>query len=127
LYSNGHNLRGRSSLCPGGMLYHDGEALFSVGAFRKTLESPVWHLRVSAPRGTDAVARADAFLTSARSTLGDACGESYVRHLTAEQRDRFLDMGYQPVETSPWDPEAPAEDETLNHRLVRIDDIIETG
>ena len=37
LYSNGYNLRGISTHYPDGLLYNDGENLFAVGIFRKTL------------------------------------------------------------------------------------------
>jgi hypothetical protein len=86
--------------------------LFSVGAFRKTLDSQKWHLMVSAPRGGEAVSRVSAFLREAR-------------HLSRSQRDQFLHAGFTTIDHSPWDPEAPSEDETLNHRLVHIDDVLE--
>jgi hypothetical protein len=125
LYSNGANLRGRSQRFPAGLLYHDGEACFSVGAFRRTLESDRWHLMVAAPRGPKAVERVHAFLAEATPKLAHLGAHNYIRHLTAAQRDAFYELGYERVENFPWDPQAPAEDETLNHRLVRIEDLLE--
>lgn len=127
LYSNGQNLRGRSHVCPAGLLYHDGEVLFSVGIFRRTLASDRWHLMVSAPRGAGAEERVHEFLARAAPLTNGLGAENYIRHLTAEQRDTFYGLGYDPVEVSPWDPVAPAEDETLNHRLVRLTDLVEIG
>lgn len=127
LYSNGANLRGKSSRFPAGLLYHDGEVCFSIGAFRRTLDGDRWHLMISAPRGNGAVERVHRFLQLAAPLTAHLGAQNYVRHLTDAQRDEFYELGYDTVEAFPWDPKAPAEDETLNHRLVRLEDLIEAA
>jgi hypothetical protein len=127
LYSNGANLRGKSRRFPAGLLYHDGEVCFSIGAFRRTLDGDRWHLMISAPKGENAVERVHRFLQRAAPLTAHLGAENYVRHLSEAQRDAFHALGYRPVEESPWDPKAPAEDETLNHRLVPLSDLIETA
>src|SRR3989338_2577842 len=57
LYSNGRNLRGRSLERPFGLMYEDGSTLFSIGYFRKELDSEdaLGYVFIVAPRGKDAV------------------------------------------------------------------------
>lgn len=49
----------------------------------------------------------------------------YVRHLSKQQYEKLLFHGYQPIEKNPWHLLAPSEDETFNHRLVTLSDIVE--
>jgi len=125
LYCNGYSLRGTSRHCPNGLLFEDGETLFGVGIFRKTLETPVWHVMVSGPWGANGFAKVDAFIRQVRA-LG-VTSEVFVRHLTGAQRQQFLAHGYRTVEESPWCETAPSEDETYNHKRIRLADIIGTG
>ena len=125
LYCNGYSLRGTSRNCPNGLFFEDGETLFGIGIFRKTLESPIWHLMVSGPWGANGFAKVDAFIRKLRA-LGIQ-HEIFVRHLTGEQQQAFLQHGYRPVEESPWCADAPAEDETFNHKRIQLTDIIGAG
>lgn len=125
LYCNGYSLRGTSRQCPNGLFYEDGETLFGIGIFRKTLESPIWHVMVSGPWGTNGLAKVDAFIRRIRA-LG-ITDEVFVRHLTGEQQQTFLQHGYQPVDESPWCADAPSEDETHNHKRILLSDIIGGG
>ncbi len=125
LYCNGYSLRGTSRQCRNGLLYEDGETLFGVGIFRKTLESPVWHVMVSGPWGANGFAKVDGFIRRVRA-LG-ITAEIFVRHLTEEQHETFRQHGYRPIDESPWCDEAPAEDETHNHKRILLSDIIGAG
>ena len=122
LYCNGYSLRGTSRQCRNGLLYEDGETLFGIGIFRKTIETPIWHVMVSGPWGRDGFAKVDTFIRRLRE-LG-ITSEIYVRHLSTELHQQFSAAGYQPVDTSPWCDDAPAEDETHNHKRIRLSDII---
>ncbi|MGV3590398.1 MAG: hypothetical protein ACO1PZ_01840 [Gammaproteobacteria bacterium] len=125
LYCNGYSLRGTSRHCRNGLFYEDGETLFGVGIFRKTLETPVWHVMVSGPWGANGFDKVDAFVRTVRA-LG-ITSEVFVRHLSCEQRDQFLRHGYRAVDESPWCETAPSEDETYNHKRIRLADIIGDG
>lgn len=125
LYCNGYSLRGTSRKCRNGLLYEDGETLFGVGIFRKTLETPVWHVMVSGPWGANGFAKVDNFIRTVRA-LG-ITSEVFVRHLNGEQQREFLAHGYRPVDESPWCEDAPSEDETYNHKRIRLADIIGDG
>jgi hypothetical protein len=124
LYSNGYNLRGTSTHHPNGLLYYDGETLFGIGVFRKTLESMIWHVMISAPRGHDYFAKVDQFVNQLQTLTDSRYGEIYVRHLNDAQYQVFRNHGYQTIDVSPWAPEAPSEDETYNHKLIQLDKII---
>ena len=124
LYGNGFNLRGPSRLCRGGLLYHDGENLFSCGIFRKHLDSPRWHVMINAPRGKTWFTAVQRLIATVEALGNNTLGETYIRHLTAEQHEIMMAHGYRRIDVSPWDPEAPSEDETHNHKLIVLDDII---
>jgi hypothetical protein len=124
LYSNGYNLRGTSTHHPNGLLYYDGETLFGLGIFRKTLESMIWHVMISAPRGHGYFAKVDQFVNQLQTLTDSRYGEIYVRHLSDAQYQVFRNHGYQTIDVSPWAPEAPSEDETYNHKLIQLDKII---
>jgi hypothetical protein len=122
LYCNGYSLRGTSHLCRNGLLYDDGETLFGVGVFRKTMETPIWHVMVNGPWGQDGFAKVHRFVARLRE-LGIG-SEVFVRHLGALDYLTFLMNGYRAVHESPWCVDAPAEDETHNHKRIRLADII---
>ena len=125
LYANGYSLRGTSPSCRNGLIYADGETLFGIGIFRKTIESPIWHVMVSGPWGADGFAKVDTVIRRLRA-LGVG-GEMYVRHLPETEYRTFLDHGYLPIDASPWDEEAPSEDETHNHKRIELSDVIGAG
>ncbi len=125
LYANGHSLRGTSRLCPNGLIYADGETLFGIGIFRKTLESKTWHITISGPWGANGFLKVDRFLRRFRSLV--ASGEVYVRHLRDEEYRTFRRNGYLPIDVSPWCADAASEDETHHHKRIRLSDIIGDG
>ena len=122
LYANGHSLRGTSRICPNGLVYCDGDTLFGVGIFRKTLESPTWHVMISGPWGVNGFAKVDAFITRLRR-LGVGA-DVFVRHLDEPEFGAFRRNGYLGIDASPWADEAPAEDETHHHKRIRLADLI---
>ena len=129
LYSNGNSLRGKSQEHPFGLLYEDGETLFSIGYYRKVLDtndSP-GYLMIVAPRGKEAVRKAIDF---SNKVLGNERIQSkgvYMRFLTLNQYLETLNSGFLPVKESPWHPEAPEEDETYNNSIISIDDLLTTN
>jgi hypothetical protein len=130
LYCNGHNKRGRSPQFPDGLFYSDDETVFGIGFFRKALESDLWHPMIVAPSGSDVIRKVENVLrTIAQATTASGqkirIGSGYVRHLSREQYEAFLEAGYQDVLVDPWHPEAPREDETFNSRLIQLDRIID--
>lgn len=125
LYCNGYSLRGTSHQCRNGLIYEDGECLFGIGIFRKTLESPIWHVMVSGPWGVNGFAKVDAFIRRLRA-LG-VTSEVYVRHLSETHYQTFCQHGYRSIDESPWCADAPSEDETHNHKRIRLSDIVGEG
>src|SRR5262245_66030241 len=101
-----------------GLLYANGETLFGIGVFRKTLESPTWHVMVSGPWGANGFAKVDAFISRLRR-LGVGA-DVFVRHLDEAEYAVFRRHGYLDIHVSPWDPEAPAEDETHNPKRIPL-------
>lgn len=131
LYGNGYNLRGKSTYYPDGLFYHDGENIFGIGIFKKTLSSSKYHIMAIAPSGNHVLHVIDSFFLKIHQCLhsldkGHLLGESYTRHLSAEQYSHCLSLGYQAIDTSPWDKEAASEDEEYNHKLIPLNDIIGT-
>ena len=122
LYCNGYSLRGTSRLCRNGLLYDDGETLFGIGIFRKTIETPIWHVMVSGPWGKDGFAKVDHLVTRLRE-LG-VTSEIFVRHLGAADYLTFYSHDYRYIRESPWCVGAPAEDETHNYKRIRLSDVI---
>lgn len=123
LYCNGYSLRGTSRACRNGLIYADGETLFGIGIFRKTLESPAWHVMISGPWGRDGFAKVDRFIHRLRE-LGVE-HEVFIRHLPDAEYRTFRSHGYLDVDASPWCADAPSEDETHHHKRIRLSDIIE--
>jgi hypothetical protein len=122
LYGNGYSLRG-TSRNRHGLIYEDGATLFGIGIFRKTLDSPVWHVMINGPWGTDGFGTVDRFIRALRSL--NVQHDIFVRHLSAGDYGTFIEHGYAPIAASPWDEAAPSEDETLNHKRIRLADIID--
>jgi hypothetical protein len=122
LYANGYSLRGTSAYCPNGLLYFDGETVFAIGIFRKTLESKTWHIMINGPWGANGFEKVDRFIRKVR-TLTEG-SEIFVRHLPETEYETFRKHGYLAIDSSPWCPDAPSEDETMNHKRIHLDDII---
>jgi hypothetical protein len=127
LYSNGLNPRGRSSRYPYGMVFEDGETLFSIGYYRKELEPEEsdGYLFVVAPRGKNATKKIMKFTDVAISDCKILCKGVYVRFLARKQQDELLYEGFVSVDESnnPWHQSAPREDETFSHSLITLNDI----
>ncbi|WP_031507131.1 hypothetical protein [Streptomyces megasporus] len=122
LYANGYNLRGASSKYPNGLVYNDGTNLFGVGYFSK--EGHVAkHLHIVAPKGPGRVEAVRGFIAEARKA-GLARTSVYVRHLSPEDRERFLAAGFSGIETDPWHLGAPEEDETYPNRVYHLEEIL---
>lgn len=121
LYSNGLNPRGRSSKHPHGLVFEDGETLFSIGYFRKEIdpEDADGYLFVVAPRGKN-VAEKIAKIVSVVEIEGAPCKGVYARFLRPEQYQELLGSGFLTAEESPWHPLSPQEDETYSHSVLDI-------
>lgn len=125
LYSNGNNLRGKSSNHPYGLIFEDGETLFSIGHFRKELDSPAseGHLLIVAPRGKDAIEKVKKF--SEKTLEKTSCASVYARFLTLNQYLGLLNKGFLPIEESPWHGDSPKEDETCLNSLLKLNDVFD--
>lgn len=124
LYGNGHNVRDNTSEHPHGLLYNDGENAFGVSYFRKEdPNDPVGYMHIVAPSGPSATEAVNRFVDQSRERGSQA--PVYVRHLNEAQYKELLALGFQPIESSPWHPEAPMEDETHQHQLITLSDIVE--
>lgn len=126
LYSNGHNLRGKSTNYKYGLLYEDGENIVSIGYFRKetdedTEDGYLFFTAPSGPRIVDIIKEIVANLSIQNLPIKGF----YIRYLNLEKYIQFLNLGYLPIKESPWHPEAPEEDETFNNSLVDIDSVID--
>ena len=128
LYSNGHNPRGRSSNYPYGLIFEDGQTLFSIGYYRKESdpEDSDGYVFVVAPRGKNAIEKVRAFTDSIISNDEIPCKGVYVRFLNEAQYKELLKLGFSPVDKDhyPWHLQAPQEDETYNSSIVSIDDLV---
>lgn len=126
LYSNGHNLRGKSSGYPHGLIYENGETLFSIGYFRKELDSVEedGYLFIVAPRGEKATEKVKDFSEKILKNKSIPCKGIYVRFLKLEQYVRLLNEGFLPAKEHPWHPEAPEEDESYCNAILNLDDIL---
>jgi hypothetical protein len=123
LYANGYSLRGTSRANPNGLIYADGETLFAIGIFRKTLESREWHVTISGPWGANGFAKVHQFVERLRSIV--SVGDVYVRHLPEDVYRVFLGNGYLPIDARPWHDDAPSEDETHHHKSILLADILD--
>jgi hypothetical protein len=128
LYSNGNNPRGRSSNHPFGLVFEDGENLFSIGYYRKESdpEDSNGYIFVVSPRGRNATKKIMEFTDIAISDDKIPCKGVYARFLTREQYDELLHKGFLPVDEShnPWHTSASREDETFSHSLITLDNAI---
>lgn len=123
LYANGYNLRGSSIQNPNGLVFHDGENLFGVGYFSKEGHLGK-HLHIVAPKGPGRIEAVKSFIADVRDA-GLAPSSIYVRHLPPEDHQAFLAAGFAPVDTDPWHPGAPEEDETYSNRVYYLDELFE--
>lgn len=124
LYTNGTNLRGISHKHPNGMIYYDGENIFGVGYFAKEGETNC-HPHIVAPKGPDAVKKVDDIIAQIRQA-GLSQESVYVRHLADDEKAQFIEKGYATIDTNPWHPDAPEEDETYSNKMINLDDLIGT-
>ena len=124
LYANGRNEKGNSTLYPQGLIYDDGENMFAIGFFKKDLQEKSGHLHIVAPRGKTWFIAVDNFIKKCRTFENFPMTSVYVRHLSESKYKEMLSMGYKSISVDPWHSVAPSEDETYNHRLIKIDDII---
>lgn len=122
LYANGYSLRGTSTYCPNGLIYADGETLFAIGIFRKTLESDTWHIMVNGPWGKNGFEKVDRFIRKLKTLVEPS--EIFVRHLPEDLYATFRSNGYLTIDASPWCDGAAAEDETYNHKSIPLSDIV---
>lgn len=130
LYTNGYNLRGQSSISPNGLYFYDGEHLFGIGIFKKRLADDHSHIMIVDPQGPDVVRCVDNFIQQTQALLTkhdrqSEVGNFFVRHLDEPHFHEFKALGYHDIDHSPWDPEAPQEDEQENHKLILLRDIIQ--
>lgn len=124
LYANGRNEKGKSTLHPQGLIYNDSENIFAIGFFKKNLQEKSCHLHIIAPRGKTWFIAIENFIKKCRMIENFPKTSVFVRHLSESQYKKMLDLGYKPISFDPWHLVAPSEDETYNHRLIKIDDII---
>ncbi|MBU0953596.1 MAG: hypothetical protein KKA90_04220 [Nanoarchaeota archaeon] len=129
LYSNGHNLRGKNSKCPYGLIFEDGKRLFSIGYYRKETdtEEDDGYLFIVAPRGKGVIEKIDSFTDAILADKNIPSKGVYVRFLCLNQYLRLLLRGFLPPKESPWHPEAQEEDETYNNAVINIERIITTS
>jgi hypothetical protein len=122
LYTNGDNLRGKSTRYPNGMVYHDGSAFFGVGCFAKEGGGKS-HIVITSPQGENAIKMVENFIQEVRDR-GITNQSIYIRHLYPKEYKKFLARGAESIDTDPWHPEAPEEDETFPNRVFDLDNIL---
>lgn len=130
LYTNGYNLRGQSTISPNGLYFFDGKHLFGIGIFKKRLDDPHSHIMIVDPQGPNVVQCVDSFIQQTQALLAKhdsetKVGDFFVRHLDEQHFDAFQALGYYGIDHSPWDQEAPQEDEQENHKLILLKDILQ--
>src|SRR3989338_4021584 len=119
LYSNGHNLRGKSRH-PYGLMYEDGEAIFSIGFFKKELKDEEYIILVC-PRGKDSIHKAATFTQEVLERV--PCRGVYIRYLHFEEYRQLLNNGFLPAKENPWHDDSPEEDETLTNSLLFLEEL----
>jgi hypothetical protein len=121
IYSNGLTQRGRSSKHPYGLVFEDGETLFSIGYFRKELdpEDADGYLFIVAPRGKNISGKTGKLIKAIEGEKAP-CKGAYARFLKGDHHQELLASGFLPIEASSWHPQAPMEDETYSHAVVNI-------
>jgi len=133
LYSTGRNLRGTSGIAPYGMIYYDGDLLFSFGFFKRKGEEGTdrHYLTVVSPasRGISSLSAAQRVRDFAYIMLDDEhlpVSGAYIRFLGPSAYHAFLDLGFAPITGHPWHPLAPQEDETHCHCLLDLNEFVST-
>lgn len=126
LYANGYKPESKSELAPFGLLYHDGEAIFSIGYFRREDEpaDKPGYLMIIAPRGKDVLEKVNELVQGLITSDLPVSGV-YTRFLRLEQYVQLLGQGYKPAKEHPWHPNAPEEDENLQNGRIYLPDLIE--
>lgn len=124
LYANGYNLRGKSNLYPKGLLYYDGKNIFGISFFKKDLNQQDGHIHIIAPRGKSWFNAVNNCIKHIRKLPQIPSTPIYIRHINKIQYKKLINENYLSVDTNPWHPTAPSEDETYNHRYIMLEDII---
>jgi hypothetical protein len=123
LYCNGRNPETRSTYYPDGLFYSSEGAGFGIGTFVSSVGGG-GGVHLVAPRGpacTTEANRVAAFLTSRWPRL-----RVYARHLPQSLYRFMIATGaWLPVDSAPWIPSAPQEDETFHHRRVTLSELLE--
>jgi hypothetical protein len=123
LYSNGVNPKARSIVAPMGLIYHANDNIFSIGIYKRKINSKNIYVHITAPTGNswiEAVGEIEHKLFCAKTDVVAIC----VRHINEDNFNKLISMGYLPISERPWDNESPSEDETFNHRFIDLKDII---
>ncbi|MBI3290146.1 hypothetical protein HYZ78_01995 [Candidatus Microgenomates bacterium] len=124
LYANGCNEKGKSTAYPQGLIYYDGSNIFGIGFFKRNLQERLGHLHIVAPKGKHWLKAVEKFIDKFRALNQFPKTSIYIRHLHESQYREMINAGYEPISVDPWYPVAPSEDETFNHRFIKIKDII---
>ncbi|MBD3305389.1 hypothetical protein GF348_03370 [candidate division KSB3 bacterium] len=126
LYANGRNRKSCNKKYPCGLVYSDGDNIFSMALFRKQTEPEGnYHLHIISPNGQESIEKAIEIANFIQRV--DVFSKSYVylRHLSEAQYYQALKIGASDILSAPWHPDAHSEDETFNHRIIKISDLIE--
>jgi hypothetical protein len=127
LYSNGYNLRGESRFNKAGLVFEDGESIFSIGFFSKELETEDNvnnYVFIVSPRGKDVLQKVSNFIDELKEKVEVNIEGYYIRFLHLDQYIEFINNGFLPIKENPWHPESPEEDETFTNALLDINKLI---
>jgi len=124
LYSNGNNPRGSSSFHKYGLIYEDGNSIFSISFFKKKEDDKDGYLFIVAPTGSGIVDKVSVFIKRVFSNKELPIRGAYLRYLDLNLYIELIKKGYLPAKEYPFCSESPEEDETFNNCLVRIDDVV---
>ncbi len=102
-----------------GLVVQRGDAIFALGLFQRRHELSA---HVVAPRGEGWVNLVQDVVEYLRHR--DLVDSIYARHLTSAQCEDLCDAGFEDINCRPWIKEAPSEDETYNHRLINLGEIL---
>jgi hypothetical protein len=130
LYYHGNNPRGLSQIAPFGLLWNDGRTIFPFAYFKKEgEENDRGYLMVGHPKGEDALGKMTGFVKEVLNATQDICNGAYVRFLPEGAFKSLEAAGFQRVGSNsrPWHPNAPMEDETRQHSIVQLSELIEPG
>lgn len=123
LYANGINPKSRSDFAPLGLLYYDGDNIFSIGIFKRTQGSDNVYVHIIAPNG-NSWHRIIKKMSSVLSCSFKNVIAIYVRHIDEDDYNILIKNGYQPICDRPWHIDSHSEDETFNHRYIELEKII---